>query len=194
MVGLLPPISNWHVLISGFTQEQSRLNGIVALWLKMRAACADSRSEVAYREWDADWKKTAELIWLTRPDYPQKVNIYAYSWGAGYGAMELARHLNDRGIEVQQMVLADPVYRSRTLLFRWLALVPWCSILVPPNVRSVASFFQRQNVPAAHELRRTSDRTIVHPRVELHCKHEFADDSEAFHQECLRVALLTSES
>ena len=120
----LLPIHDWHVVISGFLQDEGQPTGMVRLWrlLGERHSAADVRVEL--RSWNVNWRQLAELIWRMQPGAgrncfdPPRVKVYAYSWGAGWGAMQLARQLRRRGIGVAAMVLSDPVYRSPLLAFR----------------------------------------------------------------------------
>ena len=180
----------WHIVIGGFRQHEGKPTGMVQLWRRLHARHAEPGVCVELRSWNDDWRDLAELIWRVQPeDEPVVVKIYAYSWGAGWGAMQLARELARRGVHVAWMVLSDPVYRSPWLVTRWLALVPWRAILVPPNVRVVHWFRQKTSLPAGHALRvHAPRRTIITPAVWGEVSHLYMDDLRSFHRECERVA------
>jgi hypothetical protein len=95
------------------------------------------------------------------------VCVVAYSWGAGVGFIEFARHAEVLGITIVVAVLADPVYRSR-LLPAWLPLNPrsvmlWSRpvIWVPASVRNVRWVRQTGTRPSGHDLR-AEDETFTH--------------------------------
>lgn len=74
----------------------------------------------------------------------KRVIIAGYSWGAGHGAPRLAKALRRAGVEVDLMILIDPIYRSRLpLVFRLLAFTTWLGVKVPANVRRVMVWRQR---------------------------------------------------
>lgn len=165
---------------------------MVRLWRNLDARCAAPGVRVELRSWNDDWSGLAELIWRTQPaDGSVKVGVYAYSWGAGWGAMQLARALSRRGVAIEHMVLSDPVYRSPWLLFRWLAFVPGRAIRVPSNVRQVVWFRQRRSRPAGCRLVAEDVlRTVIRPATGYlaDVAHEYMDDLQAFHRACERLS------
>jgi pimeloyl-ACP methyl ester carboxylesterase len=185
-------ISQWHIVIGGFRQTEGKPTGMVELWRRLHALHAKPGVSVELRAWNDNWRDLAELIWRVQPlDEPVSVKVYAYSWGGGWGAMQLARELGRRGVHVAWMVLSDPVYRSPWLATRWLALVPWRSILVPPNVRVVHWFRQKVSLPAGHALRaERRQKTLITPPVWAEVSHLYMDDLRLFHRECERVSAL----
>jgi pimeloyl-ACP methyl ester carboxylesterase len=186
------PIHTWRVVIGGFLQDQGRPTGMVRLWQTLDAQLSRPGVRVELRNWNDNWRQIAELIWRVLPaDGSVRVGIYAYSWGAGWGAMQLARRLSQRGVSVAHMVLSDPVYRSPWLPFRWLAFCPWRPIVVPRNVRKVIWYRQRRNRPAGHRLiAEDAGRTSIFPPDghEADVIHAYMDDLLAFHRECERSA------
>lgn len=185
-------IRHWHIVIGGFRQTEGKPTGMVRLWQRLHELHSQSGAVVELRSWNDNWRDLAELIWRVQPDdEPVVVKVYAYSWGAGWGAMQLARELGRRGVNVAWMVLSDPVYRSPLAITRWLAMVPWRSILVPANVRVVHWFRQRLSLPAGHLLRPVrKERTVITPPVWAEVSHLYMDDLKSFHKEAERVASL----
>lgn len=184
-------INAWHIVIGGFLQTEGRPTGMVRLWMRLHSLFSSPSSVVLLRSWNDNWSDLAELIWrANRSGQPDRhtVNIYAYSWGAGYGAMELARQLNRRGLRVHTMVLSDPVYRSPLLSFRWLALLQWSTIRVPANVFAVHWFRQNISLPAGHDLKADSPATWLSDPKWVEVDHQYMDDWRPFHNECERVA------
>lgn len=186
------PIHSWRVVIGGFLQDQGRPTGMVRLWRNLDAAVSAPGARVELRNWNDNWRQFAELIWRVQPsDGSVRVDLFAYSWGAGWGAMQLARQLARRGVPIAHMVLSDPVYRSPWLPFRWLAFCPWRPIVVPRNVRQVTWFRQRRNRPSGNRLvAEDPQRTAIRPAqgYEADVVHEYMDDLLAFHRQCERTA------
>lgn len=151
-------------------------------------------SRVSLRPWNADWAEVAESIWLIgqRHEAPVVVNIYAYSWGVGWGAVQLAEELRKRNIDVQALVSADGVYRHPNPLMRWQSLVrrDWTTlapvITIPKNVRRVAAFHQTINHPQGHCLVRVGGAQIR--SREIPATHQYIDDAEEFHEACFEAA------
>jgi hypothetical protein len=140
-----------NVCISGFTQSHGRTHGIYRLSERLLDHGHNNgvRRRVWYFRWNEDWKRIAEHVEMVGLFHNETVlvAIHAYSWGAGRGAIHLAKELRRRGIRVRFMNLADPVYCSWLLSFRWLALVrrdllflPSPVIRIPPTVDEVFSF------------------------------------------------------
>lgn len=186
-----PLITSWHLCIGGFRQHEGELTGLHRLWLKLRALASPS-TVVTLREWDADWAELAELIWLSSINgQGPTINVYAYSWGAGYGFVELAKALRARGLWVHAACLCDPVYRSRLLVMRWLALIPNMEIVVPSNVQSVHWTRQRVGRPMGHDLVAESRNTYIAQPVICECDHRHMDEHPAFHRLALEAAGLS---
>ena len=179
----------WHIVISGFLQNEGLPVGMVQLWRDLHQAHAGPDTCVTLREWNSDWNALAELIWRMRGERPPRIAIYSYSWG-GMSAVLLARQLQRRGIDVQWMVLSDPVYRHWYPLGNWRTLVPWSEIIVPTNVDWVDWFRQRTNWPRAHRVvAADSDETHVSaPWMARHIDHSHMDDLVEFQKRCREVA------
>lgn len=177
----------WHICISGFTESTGERTGLFRLWVKLGFLRSPS-VQVLLLSWRAGWPDVAEQIRLaTENGSPPKIYVYAYSWGAGWGFLQLAKQLAERGISIEHVVLCDPVYRPWFFLFRLLALTDVFQINVPPSVKRVTSFFQRQNRPRGHTVVATSSTRMDAPR-ELQVIHAYMDDQEEFHESCLEIA------
>lgn len=188
-----------HVCISGFTQHPGRNHGLVNLseiMLDKGFSCGRS-SRVWLHPWNSDWSQLAEHAFRLASGVQDDwlIGVYAYSWGAGHGAIEFANELLERGVSVRAMVLSDPVPRPIAPL-RWLALLPgdWPSwirpaIVIPPNVREVYSFYQRLDLPqGGRPVPKDSASTIIHEPMQLGCNHAYMDDAKPFHRTALLVA------
>lgn len=182
-------ISRFHVSIMGFTQSQSQESGVEKLWRKLRRGVSLENHCVLHpHPWDADFDALAEFIW--RNGGPATVvNIYAYSWGCGHGAVKLCKALNKRGIQVPKLLLCDPVYHSWWRPWRGMfhaSLNP--PITFPENVWHVDSFFQRQNTPQGTSIRLKNRVATQSDPVELNYNHQYIDDAPEFHEKVLTVA------
>lgn len=187
-----------NVCISGFTQGPGQGHGVFRLseQLMLAGHNRDAHRRVWYLRWNEDWRKWANHVELIAGMHNRDVlvAVHAYSWGAGWGAMEFARYLRRRGIGVPYMVLSDPVYRSRLVSFRWQSLLgrdlPFFdgpTIRVPSNVGEVWSFHQTINRPAGHRLL-PENGTIIHPSVRLLREHGAMDQAPEFHEQAAMVA------
>lgn len=187
-----------HQCISGFTQNVHYVHGMLKLSERMRRPesgivdCCERR--IYFNRWNDDWAKIAEHYWHVADMHLQSLTIcvYAYSWGAGWGAMQLAKYLERAEMKIKVMVLCDPVYRHPKWYLRWLSLMHRDSklapaIYIPKNVKEVFHFHQRVNVPSGHKLIATGD-TLLRPPIELKRIHQKMDDSWEFHGLSLSIA------
>jgi len=185
------------VCISGFKQSMAKPNGIEKVWLSLRKH-ESPECRVSYKEWDTPWSDFAEHILRTGPSNPDKMRVcvFAYSWGCGYGSLELFKELKHRGFGVDSAVFADPVYH------RWYA--PWRALWspivepqveVPDNVGEVWYYRQSENKPAGHRVvpEKGNRVTVVHNPTFLSRTHEFMDEDPAFSDKCMEVASAATE-
>ncbi len=180
-------VTHWDIVISGFLQSEGKATGMVALWQLLRENAGPSRC-VILKSWNDSWSDLAERIRRVGPKRSEPtVCIYAYSWGAGHGAITLAKELRTRGIRVAHMVLCDPVYRSWLISFRWLAMLKSPNITIPDNVNRVSWFRQKKNRPAGHDLH-PENGTQIEAAVWLPLIHQDMDDAPEFHAKCICVA------
>lgn len=198
-------LKNWHIVLGGFLQTKGTANGMISLWQEL-LQFSDSETCVHFDSWNANCGNLAELIWRAKGNLPESVvnvNIYCYSWG-GTAAIKLAAELQKRGINVQQMIMCDPVYRPSLYLFKFLAMTDIPVLTVPTNVKTVVWFKQnnpRFNYagepwwkiwkafhPAGHEVEVDTDTTTLYgPKILTH-QHIYCDDSFDFRNTCLEVA------
>ncbi len=182
--------------IGGFTQDTHTENGIIKLSERLRQYHCDGFSKrVAFYRWDSNWYRIAEYHYIISEMYTEHLTIciFAYSWGAGWGAVQLAKHLRRTGLDVRVMVLSDPVYRHPNIFLKWLSLFgrDWNfnpTITIPPNVEEVFSFHQNLNIPQGHKVI-TQGTTILHPSHYVHnMVHQKMDSNWMFHGACMEVA------
>lgn len=199
----MKPIKTVIIPIMGFTQTIAYLVGMLKLWRRLRMRSSEDRFICHPQRWCANWAEVADFInVITHNDAlgVPKPTIYvaAYSWGAGWGFIRLAKELKKRGLHISKAVLCDPVYRSPLFPFGWLTrlrtminkgpLAP--RIVIPSNVENVWYFFQTQNKPRAHRLvPQKEGYPVIHPGTdgdenlkpgELEADHAFMDDQPEF--------------
>lgn len=173
-------IKNWICCISGFLQSKGQDNGTFKLWKKL-GVYRSPNTAVSLHEWNSDFSEIAAII---EKSGVQNVLIFAYSWGAGNGAKRLSVELLKKGINVKNMVLSDPVYRSPLWIFSWQALLNIRSITYPRNVWNI-DYFVQQNIPPKGHTVKIEDKTIE--PVILNSTHLLMDDHEEYHNKCLEV-------
>lgn len=187
MVNTKNKILHWDIVIQGFGQKQSFLNGMSMLWRRLQDEHSSPGRVVSIRTWNVDWEEMALTIQrMADPDVD--VRIYAYSWGGGWGFRSLAYYLWQNGVPISNVVLSDPVYRHP--LMPWRALFPFMSIKVPPNVRWINYFLQCRTYPMGHHLKLMGDSTHLAGPVYLTYPHVGMDNATEFIEECLRVSRL----
>jgi len=183
----------WHVLISGFTESWAKPTGTEELWRKLAVLESPKTAVLAPLEWDADWKAVAGFIRRNSESLLPLINVYAYSWGAGWGFVNLAKHL---GINIRRAVLCDPVYRSpfmpAAIPLNPLSFFSSPTITVPRNVMDVRWLYQRRNKPAGHTpVSAVAD--VVEPGflIDDGTKHSGMDNHPRYHAEALVAAART---
>ena len=185
-------LSAWHIVICGFTQGIGRRTGSHTLWMALNQSLSDAKTAVLLYPWHSRWSDVAEMVAVSSDTAgPPKICVYAYSWGAGYGFVQLAKQLRRRGLSIDQAVLCDPVYKSPLWSLAWLSLVhQWLglAIHVPANVRHVQHFFQRRNVPRGAALVARSPLTHIDEGAELDRNHGWMSEAAEYQSLCKRVA------
>lgn len=174
-------MKTWIICIAGFSEKRGAHTGTSRLYMRLREWTAPETT-VRFWLWDEDWRdRAAHIARVSPPD--ARILVCAYSWGAGHGFVRLSRALQRLGRRVETAVLCDPVYRSRTLLGRWLAIVPWLRVRVPANVDDVLWLRQRTDLPSGHTPKALGPETWIHPAVDLTglYTHARIDDSSEYH-------------
>jgi len=190
--------ANFIICVSGFTQNRGYFHGIMKL---REALISNGHSEgKANRVWYVTWKDSmsrvaCELsILCNQHGFKPRVMICGYSYG-GWGSLQLAKELEKVGIDVEIMILCDPVGRP----WWWPRPLPaltsmlgrdWAPKLrVPANVKVCHSFYQQENRPQGHQLVATNGTTMEQP-IKLRHKHERMDDAPEFHGRVLKEAAM----
>jgi len=185
--------SKWLIVRSGFRQHRGddECNGCVQIGRDLATLYSGPSQRVELGAWDNDPEDTADYIYRwSGGDSPPQVMLVGYSWGAGYGVVQLAKQLRERNIRVQHAVLCDPVKHSVAV---WRAMIPrtifhHIQITIPSNIESVYWLRQYEDKPAGHDLVAESPYTKIHAPYILKCGHVEADNDPAFYEMCLNVA------
>jgi len=185
-----PPITNWHIVISGYLQDRAQRTGMAHLGrsLMLKFSGRDD-TRVSTLAWDDNMASMAEMVWRdsTRDDQTH-ICVYGYSWG-GQSAIHLCRALQNRGLVVSHLVLCDPVYRHRYWLGQWRTLFQLVPIVIPENVREVDWVRQRVTWPSGHNLSaENADKTNIAEPIWLEVGHRWIDDHPRFQKLAMDAA------
>ena len=177
----------FHIVISGFLQNEGKPNGMIRLWSDLYHENVYEDTLVMMKTWNDNMDSLAEFIWRMAED-DAVIKVYGYSWG-GAAAVKLARALQKRGLKIKDMVLSDAVYRHSYWLGNWRAFVRCFKIAVPCNVRTVWWFRQRSKLGklSGHDLV-ASQEVFLRQAVWCNCSHVYMDDNLLFHNKVLEVA------
>lgn len=147
-----------HVeLIRGFRQSDEFPTGMEQLFAALREF-ESAQVEVHLSSWNEGWKGRARLI-DSSTSQDATIIVVAYSWGVGYGARMLAKHLRARGRRIQRFFSIDGVYHSRWLPWRavWGPVseyfLGYPVIQFPDNVGQVDMWRQKLNKPSGHPIK-----------------------------------------
>lgn len=185
-----PKTLEWNFLFCGFLQRDGDVNGMVALWDELRRTRSSPEFVVERHAWYSRAGDLAEMVsaFRDRQNTTPRINVVGYSWG-GTTALNFARCLKRRGLNVARMVLCDAVYRPPVPLGYSLAFCPWMRLLVPNNVGHVIQFRQRTSWPRGHRIvAEDPHATWVEKPIFLPHDHIHMDDAVQFHQ-AVRMAV-----
>lgn len=182
----------WIIIRSGFWQHHGdAANGCVQILGRLGTLYGGNGNRIELQEWDDSPAHTADYIYrLSDPNEPPRVALFGYSWGCGYGVVQLAKYLRAKRINVQYAVLCDPVFHG---VARWRALIPRTlfsriRIKIPSNVEEVFWLRQFKTKPAGHDLVAESPYTKIHQPQVLDVIHTEMDNAPEFSSTCERVA------
>lgn len=175
------------ITFNGFRETPRQQTGTERMWQKLRGFASAGVFVHPPVKWTHD---PDEIVGLLRRQGIERVVIVAYSWGAGYGAMRLAKACGEVGIRLPLMLLCDPVYRANWMP-TWVGTLPLAirsimpataKIKIPRNVRRVAGVRQTISIPQAHGLKEDGDFTVIEPLQILNYGHTAIDDAPEWHQ------------
>lgn len=200
------PISRRLICISGFTQSPQRRSGSEKLRLKLQQFNCKN-THVSVENWNTDWQAyVSRIVRLGPRDVAHfDIRVFAYSWGVGYGFIQLANYLAMEGIRVKAAVLCDGVYHPNYAfrLLNWLGAFRALDITsnlsrkikgdpvitVPWNVDYVCWMRQVGDYVHGHKVVPTEGAdTMMYQHSNLICSHAAADDHEDYHRLAVEVA------
>lgn len=209
------PVKDWLIFIGGFMQDRA-LAETGMCGLAHRARDRYPQVLVDYEPWKCDWKSTAEWIFrwsrydvLNCGDLPPRIMVVAYSWGAGWGLVQLAEHLQDRGLMIDVAVASDAVrhigwnWSHAVGLSQLLAYFPYWSIEKPGNIDKLHWFRQSRKRNFLADYKRGTTWLYGHPWIEFKdgkprtCpngvglpmfNHSNMDDAPLFHSQVFNLA------
>jgi len=183
---------HWLLVISGFTQHPGRPHGCLRLY-KLLDRLRRPGVELRLLTWQYPMRQlAAEMEQIGA----HGVVLAGYSYG-GWGARQLCRALQGRGIEVERLLLSDPVWRSSCrILWPWHAVhavLPRIHrlkrpLVFPANVRAVEVFAQDYRAPYASRVVCEGPESFVHTHLVPQTPHEAMDDLTAWHEATLQAA------
>jgi pimeloyl-ACP methyl ester carboxylesterase len=113
------------VLISGALQHEGQSHGLARLFTRLEERLDRPGLFLELLRWSHDWRHVARKIRLaTRVGIEPHVIVVGYSYGGGWGAMQLARRLEDEGLAIDELYMVDAVYRSPWWLLMWRSFMP----------------------------------------------------------------------
>jgi len=186
----------WLICIPGYMQRRGDPGaGVPALHRELSAAYNGPTCRVDLFLWDSKWRDLAR--WIDQSSIrAARIDVFAYSWGVGFGFLRLAKYLRRHGREIQNAVLCDGVAHVGPGLgpfhtaSKSLAFLPCWSIRIPDNVRAVHRLRQENSLLRGHPIHRADpNRTrLATPIYDVHRVHATMDDSPAFFGLCKEIA------
>ena len=173
-------LDSFTYIITGFLQASGTRTRLIELWQKLHAESRPRKDVVRLLPWASDWESEAEFI-QRLSDGNYNIRIAAYSWGAGWGSIQLCKALQRRGMDVSHLALIDPVHRHPNPLRRWRTLFPGCCpIEIPSNATAnVLWFGQTQNWPRSHKIVGEDKHWQPPKMINISCTHQNMDDHYA---------------
>jgi hypothetical protein len=169
------------IVVSGFTEKLENNTGSREIWHKLFERYSD-KADVWLFHWKANWRGWATMLEKMEAS---EVLVCAYSWGAGFGLRELAKHYSG----AISCVLCDPVYYSKFWLTKWRAITDkfWRpTIKYSDNVTVKEWFTQIEDQPGndnVYALNMPKTVTVLKGQ-----DHRSIDNSKEYHDAAIREA------
>ena len=183
-------IKRWVVCWTGFGQGEHRMTGVEMLQDDLHVQCSCPHTRVILKSWhDSPSSIAARIKNRCGEDLDPAIVIIGYSWG-GYSAVLMARELRRRGLTVDNLLLADAVWRSRFFIGYPLSLLDKFAIMIPSNVKQVHTWRQTSNTPRGAKIiiEDPSKTDWVTNEVLPHIDHQYVDDHRPFLLTAKRLA------
>lgn len=175
----------------GFTETVGKpeRTGIVAIWDELRSLSSPEVFVHPPLAWNVNAEERAAFL-ASVTDADTAIVIYAYSWGAGWGATRLSAALERRGRRVALLFMIDPVYRSPWLIGRFRSLMNrvWPPVIRLPNsIDRAVVLAQGRDKPQAHDVI-LRDRTVPAEYVRGVGHRTIDNDPAVIEDVCISVA------
>lgn len=183
------------ICISGFMQRLYTPNGMEKLWLRLREEAESVYCCVSLHPWNTNWKQFVQHILRTGPVERTSLDIRvaAYSWGCGYGLVNLSKELHKNGVYIKTAVLSDPVYHNNWTLWRslWSPILGQPKVYIPENVLEVYYFRQKEERPYGCQcVAEDFEQTKIVDCGYLRNIHTRMDDATDFHNKACEKILV----
>jgi hypothetical protein len=182
-----------HVLVvSGFTQKSwvKHGNGNIDLYRELRKALAPvaGNTEFVLKTWKENPRSYAKFV-AAHWNKGDKIIISGYSYGGGWFTRLFLETLYKRrpDVEVDLVVLCDPVYRHPFILMRFLALFKQNYKFSFP-VKKLIHLVQNQDRVGGDILTVLHTATEVIGPIELNYPHVKMDNAKEFHDITIEAA------
>jgi hypothetical protein len=168
----------WAIYASGFREERGKHTGTKTNAHQVEMLHQTGECRVRYVEWNDDPEGYARSI-ADQWTLGDTIILTGYSWGAGNWVKKFLWTLygiNPRA-RVAHVLLIDPVVRSPWPWMRWLAVSPWGTIQLPPNIGIISGFKQRINEPNCSKVRIDHKADVSERFIELPYTHTKIDNA-----------------
>lgn len=144
------------IFILGYTQSKATPIGLTQLHYEIDIFSRNdpdfNRTRIDIYPYRSDWRAIAVWIWRHSIKEPI-IDVFAYSWGAGYGFKKFSKELQKHNLKINQAVLLDPVkYKYLPGLAQLVAFTPWQYIRLRTNIKYVQVLRQRNSFLKGHPV------------------------------------------
>jgi pimeloyl-ACP methyl ester carboxylesterase len=199
-------INSWTCFFSGFTQGEGTPTPLEKIHRRVSQRLAAPDCVVTLNTWRDSVRDRAKRIQRWRNGKPPRIVVVGYSYG-GWSANNLCRELQKFDLEVEALLLCDPVGRifgHLPSVFSMLNIIP---LTVPANVRNLWTWRQVYDRPRGAAIRLAKDfsameanedkvnaGTIWHAdKVKTSIPHVNMDDLNEFSDTVRKVACGVSQ-
>lgn len=145
-------VTDWLIFIGGFMQNRElAIYGMCGMAKEALQRYQKRGVYVDFEPWNTDWNATAEWIFRWSGGSQPNIMVVSYSWGSGWGFLELAEYLSRRQIFINVAVANDAVrhvggwWGHYCGLSQVCAYLPFWRLEKPSNVQRFEWFVQGRN-------------------------------------------------
>lgn len=178
-------IKRWIICFNGYTQGDRWRTGVGKIHRRILTTCSGPDTYAKLCSWRDNVSDLADRICEWGGSAPE-VKVFGYSYG-GYTSVLLCRELEKRGIEVENLVLIDAVWRWHDWLASFQSLFSNHEIRIPVNVKEVLAYRQQRNKPSGHDVVVDDSMTQIE-EIFLNVTHAFMDDQDVVLEKAMQLA------